>query len=240
MGRMKSFLIACLLSISIPPAAIGAPAAVMAADASGKASSMPAIAKADPVAGRAKSDSERCQECHLEDGNSIAPANPKLAGQSYDYLMKQLRDFQSRARRHQIMNAMVANIGDVDLSDIAAYFSSQEKMKGEGNEVDLHARNLFLNGDASRNILACISCHWVDGKGLHSGAASYPVIAGQHRFYLRGQLLDWRDGIRANSPSGVMNQIARLLSEDEIEALSKYISLCVPRYSIHLTLEAHS
>jgi len=38
--------------------------------------------------------SQVCAACHAADGNSIGPANPKLAGQGYDYLHKQLTNFK--------------------------------------------------------------------------------------------------------------------------------------------------
>src|SRR5260221_13543013 len=37
-----------------------------------------------------------CAACHASDGNSIAPANPKIAGQFVEYLDKQLRDFKAQ------------------------------------------------------------------------------------------------------------------------------------------------
>ena len=38
-----------------------------------------------------------CAACHAADGNSIAPANPKIAGQIPEYLHKQLADFKPQA-----------------------------------------------------------------------------------------------------------------------------------------------
>src|SRR5947207_13929042 len=54
-----------------------------------------------------------CAACHAADGNSIAPANPKIAGQFPEYLHKQLADFKAQsgkkpARENPIMNGMVA------------------------------------------------------------------------------------------------------------------------------------
>ena len=37
-----------------------------------------------------------CAACHAADGNSAAPANPKIAGQFAEYLDKQLHDFKAQ------------------------------------------------------------------------------------------------------------------------------------------------
>ena len=176
----------------------------------------------DPVAGKSKS--ELCQGCHGEEGNSTETSIPKLAGQYSVYISKQLRNYQSGVRTHDIMSAMAATIDQADLADIAAYFASQKKMKGNGTGDNPVARNLFFNGDPGRNIQSCMSCHGVNGKGIFPGSSNFPIIGGQHRDYLRGQLINWRNGERSNSPGGAMNNIAKLLTDAEIEALADYIS----------------
>jgi len=81
-----------------------------------------------------------------------------------------------------------------------------------------------VNGDQTRDIPACISCHGDNGKGNIANNVPYPVIGGQRRIYLRAQLVNWKLGERSNSPGGVMNKITKSLSDDEIDALANYIS----------------
>jgi len=119
---------------------------------------------------------------------------------------------------------MAKTINDFDLADIAAYFASQEKMQGGGWGVNPVAKRLFLKGDKARNIIACVSCHGANGKGKAPDIGTFPVIGGQHKAYLRAQLINWRNGERTNSPDGVMNKIAKSLTDAEIEALTDYIS----------------
>lgn len=178
----------------------------------------------DPVAGKRKIQSENCQECHGEFGVGLSPSAPKLAGQFADYLVKQLNDFQSGERKHPVMNAMADGLTDDDRADIAAYYASNPAMQGEVARASLIARDIFVRGDMTRNILPCKSCHGETGKGKFSVTECYPVIGGQHMIYLREQLRNWRKGERTNSSGGVMNVIARSLSDDEIEALANYIS----------------
>jgi cytochrome c553 len=180
------------------------------------------IGKGDPVAGKSKSS--LCQGCHGEDGLSIEEVIPKLAGQYSTYIAKELRNFQSGARKNQIMSVMAKSINDDDLDDIAAYFASQEKMQGDGWGDNPVAKRLFLKGSMRRNIPPCMSCHGVNGKGKAPDVATFPVIGGQHKAYLRTQLIHWRSGERSNSPEGMMNRIAKSLTDAEIDALTDYIS----------------
>jgi cytochrome c553 len=180
------------------------------------------IGSGDPVSGKTKSS--LCQSCHGEDGLSVENLIPHLAGQYSTYIVKELRNFQTGARKHQIMSPMAMTINDADLADIAAYFASQEKMHGSGWGDNPVAKKLFLKGDMARNIRPCVKCHGVNGKGIAPNIGTFPVIGGQHKAYLRAQLINWRQGERTNSPDGVMNKIAKSLTDPEIEALTDYIS----------------
>jgi cytochrome c553 len=207
--------------------AIGLVAATLFADATAYADESSEaikqrIGNGNPIAGKSKST--LCQSCHGEDGLSVENLVPHLAGQYSTYIAKELRNFQSGARKHQIMSVMANAINDADLADIAAYFASQQKMQGGGWGVNTVAKRLFLKGDMSRNILPCASCHGASGEGKASNIGASPVIGGQHKAYLRAQLINWRDGQRTNSPDGEMNKIAKSLTDPEIEALTDYIS----------------
>jgi cytochrome c553 len=173
--------------------------------------------------GKQQSDAGRCQECHGADGNSTDAKIPNHAGQYAAYLVKQLSDFQSGARKHEIMTIMAEDLSATDMANIGAYFASRKIMQGDGGDNPL-GRNLFSNGDQARNIRACVGCHGESGKGGIAGNVIYPVIGGQRKVYLRSQLVSWKLGERKNSPRGVMNNITKSLSDDEIEALADYIS----------------
>jgi cytochrome c553 len=180
------------------------------------------IGRGNPAAGKIRS--QFCQGCHGEAGLSVEDLIPNLGGQYADYIAKQLHNFQSGARKHQIMSAVSRTVNDTEATDIAAYFASQNKMHGNGSGNNPVGKNLFLKGDAHRNIPACISCHGENGKGLAPGNATNPVIGGQRKSYLRAQLQHWRNGQRSNSPGGVMNKVAKNLTDAEIEALTDYLS----------------
>lgn len=182
------------------------------------------IGGGDPVAGQAKARANNCFECHGEQGASNASGYPDLAGQYAGYLVKQLRNFRSGERKNPFMSNIAASLDEADLPDIAAYFASQEKTRNGSANADAVARNLFVNGDPGRNILACARCHGDAGQGAQAGGVVYPAIGGQHMFYLREQLLNWTLGTRTNSPGRVMNKTTDAMTTAEIEALARYIS----------------
>jgi cytochrome c553 len=175
----------------------------------------------DPVAGKAKS--LLCQGCHGEDGNSLSPLIPKLAGQNDGYIIKQVHNFQAGIRKHAIMNDLAMTVNDDDLADIAAYFASRPKMMGEGSNNKV-GKKLFLHGDISRTVVACVNCHGKNGKGPEPNSSMFPVIGGQNKDYLSRQLVNFRKAERTNSPNNIMNKITRKLTDDELEALAEYIS----------------
>ncbi len=174
--------------------------------------------------GTGKNKSELCQGCHGETGVSLDDMVPNLAGQYSRYIAKELRDFQSGARTHQIMSALALTINDAELIDIATFFASQKKMQGNGPEGNPVGKKIFLKGDVPRKIPPCETCHGVNGKGRAPNISTFPVIGGQHKGYLRAQLINWRSGERLNSPGNIMSQIAENLTDAEIDALADYLS----------------
>lgn len=67
-----------------------------------------------------------CATCHGENGVSVAPNFPNLAGQHRSYLEFALRAYKSGARKNPIMGAQVANLSDEDIKHLATWFSQQD------------------------------------------------------------------------------------------------------------------
>ena len=177
-------------------------------------------AAGDAQAGKTKSAT--CIACHGTDGNATITLYPKLAGQHAEYIVKQLQDFKSGARKDPIMAGMVAGLSAQDMEDLGAYFASQQITDGTTPEdVVAVAKSLYQGGDMERNIAACIACHGPRGNG--SGLAKFPKIASQNAEYIAAQLKKFRSGERANDPSGMMTDTAKKLTDAEIDALAKYL-----------------
>jgi cytochrome c553 len=56
--------------------------------------------------GQAMYNNLGCSGCHGAGGNSMVPSYPSLAGKDAGWLVQQLKDFQSGARKDATMNAM--------------------------------------------------------------------------------------------------------------------------------------
>ena len=182
-----------------------------------------ASAVGDPVAGKDKS--ALCQGCHGEDGMSAAPNFPRLAGQYAGYIRKQIADFQARTRKDDTMEGMADTVTEKqDLEDIAAYFASQKIMKGDSSTNSFPGKYLYINGNAATNLYGCTNCHGENGKGKSPNNSVFPIIGGQHKDYLVKQLNDFRSGSRSNDPAGMMGDIAKKMTDVEIEAVSEYLA----------------
>jgi cytochrome c553 len=169
-----------------------------------------------------------CAACHAADGNSIGPANPKIAGQIPEYLHKQLVDFKAQggkkaARENAVMAGMVANLSEADMKNLAAYYSGQKLKPAAAADKDLAAlgQKLWRGGNAQTGVPACAGCHGPTGAGI---PAQYPRVAGQYSEYLAAQLRAFKEGGRANDPNGMMRGVAARLSDREIKAVAEYAS----------------
>jgi cytochrome c553 len=179
------------------------------------------LAQGDPAAGQAKS--ALCATCHGADGNSQLAINPKLAGQSASYIVKQLNDYKSGARSNATMAAMVASLSDEDMADIAAWYSSQEAtLQGADPELLELGETLYRAGNKELSVAACSACHAPNGKG--NAPAGFPSLSGQHQEYTLQQLEYFRSGERANDLNAMMRMTVERLTDRELQALASYVS----------------
>lgn len=162
----------------------------------------------------------KCDRCHGVGGVSDDPDTPHLAGQSAAYLLKQMRDYKSRAREDRNMYKRVRKLDDRQMADIALWYESQPlpEVRPPG-EQELKAPQLVTMGDTDRSIPPCAICHGDDGK---TTANAVPVLAGQHVDYLVSTMEYFRDGTRNNDPGGAVQAMIKKLSDVEIEALARY------------------
>lgn len=167
-----------------------------------------------------------CAACHAADGNSIAPANPKIAGQMADYLQKQLRDFKAldgkqALRQSPVMNGLVANLSEADMKGLAGFYAGQALKPAAAADKDLAAlgQKLWRGGDAVHGIPACAGCHGPAGAGI---PAQFPRLAGQYAEYVAAQLTAFREGKRTNDVNGVMRGVAAHMNDGQIRAVAEY------------------
>lgn len=172
-----------------------------------------------------------CASCHGADGNSGVPANPKLAQQHPEYLVKQLQEFKAGKRPSSVMQAFAAQLSDQDMKNIAAFLAENKAKPGFARDKDLvvAGERIWRGGIPDRSIAACAACHSPNGAGI---PAQYPRLSGQHADYTAGQLAKFRtaandknvkgDSARPNSVQ--MMQIASRMTDQEIRAVADYIA----------------
>ncbi|PKO53927.1 MAG: cytochrome c4 [Betaproteobacteria bacterium HGW-Betaproteobacteria-20] len=161
-----------------------------------------------------------CAACHGSDGNSVITANPKLAGQHPEYLVKQLTEFKSGKRANAVMTGMAAMLSDDEMKEVATYFATQSLKLGQAksNGAGSLGEKIYRGGIAATNVPACAACHGANGAGLPK---QFPRLGGQHADYTLTQLKTFRTGERANAP--MMMTIATKMTDAEMAAVADYI-----------------
>jgi len=175
--------------------------------------------KPDPAKGQQLA--APCMACHLADGNRGSPANPILAGQHPEYIVKQLTEYKSGKRKNAIMQGMAAPLSTEDMRHIAAFYASKQAKPGFARNKDtvLLGEQIYRGGIAGRQVPACAGCHAPNGAGI---PAQYPRLSGQHAEYTEAQMLAFRSGARGNNVQ--MSTIASRMTDAEIKAVSDYIA----------------
>ena len=195
--------------------------AAFAQEAAKPAPAAPDLAKAQQIV------TQICAACHGADGNSVAPANPNLAGQIADYITLQLSHFKAGIRVNPTMQAMAATLSDADMQALGIYFS-QQKPKGlaaRDPALVKSAQRLWRGGDAATGTPACAGCHSPTGVGIPK---NYPRLAGQYADYVYAQLKAFKAGERGADAAGkdvngrIMNEIAQKLSDAQMKAIADY------------------
>ena len=75
--------------------------------------------------GKAKADETLCAMCHLG-GLSGQNEIPRVAGQQYEYVVKQLKDFKARTRTNDAgnMTSVAQTLSEADIDNLAHYIAS--------------------------------------------------------------------------------------------------------------------
>lgn len=163
-----------------------------------------------------------CASCHGPGGNSEQPKFPRLAGQSANYLIAQLRSFRAQTRGDSdaiaYMWGMAAELSDDSIEALAKYYSSQHPTAKRSNNDSQTTRGkeIYLHGIESEGVPACASCHGADARGT----ADFPRLAGQHAQYVLKQLGAFQSNMRNVA---VMHGVAQNLRLAEMQAVASYL-----------------
>lgn len=151
---------------------------------------------------------QACAGCHGADGNSSDPSIPGVAGQDAGYLVKAINEYNSGARKHELMTSVVKALDGDEIVSLAAYYTAQAPVAPEISKP-------LSTGDWAEK---CDRCHGPDG---YSKDPRVPRLAGQHARYLSKSLHAYQNDTRRSS---AMHAMASSLSDWEIETLSRYYS----------------
>jgi cytochrome c553 len=170
-----------------------------------------------------------CAFCHGADGGGRGGAFPRIAGLSAGYIEKSLQAFKDGSRPSGFMLPVARAMTDQQMKEAAQYFSA---MPRNPSSKDSYSSELLQRGaqiarpELALSAPACLTCHVQQDA---SRASDVPNLAGQSAWYLADQLRLFRSGVRAGSDAArVMARYARELSDNDIEAVSAYLSTLQP------------
>lgn len=163
---------------------------------------------------------DACFSCHglKGEGDSVIP---RLAGLSTGYLVKQLEDYAGRWRHDLTMSAIATRLSDDDRLAVSTYYAALKLSRQSSSAASGFAHSLYNDGDPTRGLKSCASCHGADGL---EGGLAQPRLAGQTAEYVRAQLVAWKESRRRNDPRDVMGEIARKLTHSEIDSLAAHVA----------------
>ena len=174
---------------------------------------------------KGKELSASCAACHGDDGISLNPVWPKLAGQNPKYLASQLHEFKKGSdgnRNNAVMYGISVNLSDQDIEDLSEYYSSLKSSVGLTKDEYLElGRNIYRGGNMEIKMQACISCHGPNGQGNY--AAAIPMLSGQHSQYTYQQLKNFQTSMRSNDYNKMMRNIVHRMTDEEMKAVASYI-----------------
>lgn len=203
---------------------IGALCAVFGVANASAAENVDELRPGDAAAGRVLA-SKTCIACHGEDGNTLLPGYPHIAGQSARYLFRQMQLMRDGDRDPGAMAGQLDNMTDQDLRDMAAFYASQAGKIGQASREGIElGEAIYRGGILAKQVAACTACHAPDGSG--NALAGFPSLSGQTAAYVEQQLKAYREGQRrtdAGDYEGMMRQTAANMTDGEIAAVANYV-----------------
>jgi cytochrome c553 len=172
----------------------------------------------DVEAGRAAA--QACSTCHGADGNIAAADMPTLAGQDALYLANSMKAYAQGQRDHAQMVTATAELSDVEIDALAAFYAEQEPI----------ARKVNRPPTLADWIERCDRCH---GTGGNSSNPRYPSLASQNEAYLSRVVENYASGGRHNSTMSAMSQPLR---PSDIEGLAAHYASQVRKSILYIEL----
>lgn len=161
-----------------------------------------------------------CFVCHGAEGESSSELFPRLAGQHWEYIAKQLSNFKSGRRKSTTMADMAAKLTPDEMAALGKYFEKMATPKEPAREPELAAMGKYIYhfGNRYSGMPACAGCHGPDAMGT----AALPRLAGQYPVYTEAQLKQFSSRER-NNDNAVMHAIVSKMTALEMAAVAQYL-----------------
>jgi cytochrome c553 len=105
-----------------------------------------------------------------------------------------------------------------DAAPMAPAVEAKAAVPGKPKADPAVGEALYSNGDATRGVTACITCHGPKGQ---SAVSTWPKLSAQHAAYTTKQLKNFKEGTRANP---IMMGMAATLTEQDMQNISAFLS----------------
>ncbi len=147
---------------------------------------------------------------------------PMIFGQGEKYIISALGAYKRGERKHPTMRGVVDNLGDQDIADLAAYYSTtstpSHSPSASGNAVNVQAAlELVKKG-------GCQACH---GENFNKPVDPlYPKVAGQYPDYLAVALKSYKtDGSAVvGRGNAIMGGMVKQFSNAELRVIAAYVA----------------
>jgi len=161
-----------------------------------------------------------CSQCHGASGGGSENGDvPRVAGQHFAVLVRQLVDYRHNVRwdiRMEHYSGRNLLSDEQSIADVAGYINQLSGVAprnvGDGQLVQ-HGRGVYARH--------CARCHGTMGEG--DAIDVVPRLAGQHYAYLLRQMHDTVDGRRPNLPQSHVRLLEKL-DRDDMVGLADFLA----------------
>ncbi|MCP8937524.1 c-type cytochrome [Alsobacter sp. SYSU M60028] len=171
-----------------------------------------------------------CARCHGTGEVPADPAFPRLDVQHEAVLYKALMAYREGERASGIMQPVAALLTPDEMRAVARYYAglratAPATMDGNAAQPDGSSDGATLAREGTpQGVPGCAVCHDSGAPG-----EARPALDGQHAAYIAEQIEVFRSGARAKGDGIVMTAIARLLTPEQVGAVSRYYAGLKPR-----------
>ncbi len=124
---------------------------------------------------------------------------------------------RNEERAWDFMKGVARDLDDPTIHALAALLSTQGAVPGRPAEGDLaKGKTLFEQGDMTKGLLPCASCHGMDAHGN----GPIPRLAGQYKDYVYDQVKFIKSGTRQVDQ---MSPLIQNLTDEDIRAVAAYV-----------------